>query len=109
MPVYAVKTVTGSASSTGWVPFSQHETPFNVSFGVVVTGSTSAVTYRIEHTFDDIFDPSVTPTAFTHEDVSANSTNADGNYAFPIAAARLTVVSASSSNIVTATFRQAGY
>ena len=59
MPVYSTKTITVAASSataSGWVPLDQHQCPFNVSFGCVTTGT---VLYRVEHTFDDVFDSSV--------------------------------------------------
>ena len=103
MPVTATKTITvntASATATSvtsdWVPFNIHQTPFNVGFGVVKTGG-GDVTFRVEHTFDDVLDPSVTPVAFVHEDVSAASDSIDGNYAFGIRAARVAIVSASGS------------
>lgn len=108
MPVFSTKQITVAASSattSGWIPLNQHKTPFNVGFGCVVTGT---VSYKVEHTFDDVFDTSVTPTAFTHEDVSAASQNADGNYAFPVAAVRVVAVTAATGGTVTLTVRQAG-
>ena len=108
MPVHSEKTITvaaSSATSSGWIPLNQHATPFNVGFGCVVTGT---VQYKVEHTFDDVFDSSVTPTAFTHEDVSAATTNADGNYAFPVAAVRVAAVTAATGGSIRFTVRQAG-
>lgn len=115
MPVYAAKTlvtttVSGTAVSTAssWIPMNIHETPFNVGFGVVVDGN-GDVTYRVEHTFDDVFDPSVTPTAFVHDDVTAATASVDGNYAFPVRAVRLAFVSASGTSAsATLTVIQAG-
>ena len=115
MPVYAQKTIsvdTGTSSaatalSTPWIPFNIHETPFNVGFGVVKGGGGDIV-YRVEHTFDNVFDPGVTPTAFTHEDVSAATGNEDGNYAFGVRAMRMTTVSASGSSSLTLTAIQVG-
>lgn len=114
MPVYATKviaanTVSGTATSfsSDWIPTDIHSTPFNVGFGVVVGGN-GDITYRVEHTFDNVFDPDVTPTAFIHEDVSATSGNQDGNYAFGVRAIRITGVSASSSANATLTIIQAG-
>lgn len=108
MPVFSKKTVTvaaSSASSSGWIPLDQHQVPFNVGFGVVASDT---VLYKVEHTFDDVFDSAVTPTAFTHEDVSAATTNQDGNYAFAVAAVRLTLSTAAASGQATLTVRQAG-
>ena len=72
---------------------------FAVGFGVVYGGGT--LTYDVEHTFDDIFDPAVTPTWFKHSSVvSKTSVNADGNYAFPIRAMRLNVTAWTSGTAV---------
>ncbi|MEE8234320.1 MAG: hypothetical protein V3R41_06545 [Gammaproteobacteria bacterium] len=115
MPVRAVRTLS-VVSASEWVPYNQFQTPFNVGFGVVVASAVeaSATTYRIEHTFINVIAGDVPTSAdiFTHEDVSANNANADGNYAFPVAATRLRVVAISANsaanNDITATFLQTG-
>jgi len=61
-------------------------TPFNVGFGVLVTGT---VDYTVQHTFDD---PAVGfSTWFPHPTIATQAVNADGNYAFPVTGIRLTV------------------
>ncbi len=80
--------------STAWIPLDYKQSPFNVGFGVTVTGT---VNYTIEHTFDDVYDLTITPIAFSHSTVTAQSTNQDGNYAFPIRAVRVTVNSGTGS------------
>lgn len=112
MPVNATRSITiaqsgGTAVSTatGWIPLARHQTPFDVGFGVVISGD---IEYRVEHTFDDVQDSSITPTAFTHDQVSANQANADGSYEFPVNAVRLAVVSAGVSGVATLTLLQAG-
>ncbi len=115
MPIFAKKTLTISvgtsatavSTATDWIPLNQYAAPFNVGFGIVKTGGGDA-TFRAEHTFDDVFDPDVTPVAFVHEEVSAASVDIDGNLAFPVAAIRMAVVSASGSSQMTLTVRQAG-
>lgn len=115
MPVTAERSITASvtavstsfSTSTGWIPLDIFETPFNVGFGVVMTGS-GKQTVRVEHTFDNIFDSTVTPVAFTHEDVSAATANKDGNYAFGIRACRLTAVSACGSSTASLRVVQVG-
>lgn len=63
---------------------------FAVGFGVTLGGGT--MTYSVQHTFDDIFDPAVTPTWFNHDSVAAKvNVDDDGNYAFPVRAVRLNV------------------
>jgi len=88
---YVVVSQTGVGSS-GQVILDYHENPFNVGFGVTVSGT---VNYTVQHTFDNLFDSTVTPTYFNHPTIVSQSGNADGNYAFPVFAVRVTVNSGS--------------
>ena len=76
--------------------------PFNVGFGVVVTGT---VNYTVQHTFDNPQEVA-SPLFFDHPTVAAKTANQDGNYAFPVAAIRVTVNSGSGT--ATMTLIQAG-
>jgi hypothetical protein len=81
------KTGTGSSSA---LVMNTNQTPFNVGFGVVVTGT---VNYTIQHTFDD---PAVGFTTwFSHPTVASQTANADGNYAFPVTGVKVLVNSGS--------------
>jgi hypothetical protein len=83
------KTGTGSTSA---LVMNTNISPFNVGFGVLVTGT---VDYTVEHTFDD---PAIGFTTwFPHPTVATESTNQDGNYAFPVTGIRLTVNSGGGS------------
>ena len=83
--------------STAWIPLDYKQSPFNVGFGVVVTGT---VTYDIEHTFEDVF--SVTsPTAFKHATLVSQTANKDGNYAFPVRAIRVNNTAGTGSTTLT--------
>ena len=95
-------TQTGTGT-TAWIPMDYRQDPFNVGFGVVIDSGTA--TYTVQHTFDDIFDASVTPTAFDHSTVAAQTTNKDGNYAFPVRAIRLNVT-AGTAPVVSMTLLQ---
>jgi hypothetical protein len=76
---------TGTGSTTPFV-MNTNTTPFNVGFGVLVTGT---VNFTVEHTFDD---PAVGfSTWFPHPTIATLAANADGNYAFPVTGIRLTV------------------
>jgi hypothetical protein len=99
-PVVVSKTGTGSSSV---VPLDHYQSPFNVGFGVVVDGT---VNYTVQHTFDDIFDASVTPVWFNHPTIASLAANADGNYAFPVRAVKVLVNSGSGT--ATMTVIQAG-
>lgn len=90
-----------SKSGTGtsaWIPLDYKQSPFNVGFGVVVSGT---ITYDIEHTFDDVFDSSVTPTAFKHSTLVSQTANKDGNYTAPIRAIRVNNTAGTGSTTVT--------
>jgi hypothetical protein len=77
------KTGVGSSSS---LVMNTNVTPFNVGFGVVVTGT---VDYTVQHTFDD---PAVGFTTwFSHPTIAGETTNQDGNYAFPVTGIKLLV------------------
>ena len=74
------------AGSTSAIVTNTNTTPFNVGFGVVVSGT---VNYTVQHTFDD---PAVGFTTwFPHPTIASQATNQDGNYAFPVTGIRLTV------------------
>jgi len=78
---------TGVGSSAALV-MNTNISPFNVGFGVVVTGT---ATYTVQHTFDD---PAVGFTTwFSHPTVAAQTTNYDGNYAFPVTGIKVLVTS----------------
>jgi len=78
-----------SSGTTAWIPLDYKQSPFNVGLGLVISGGT--LTADVEHTFDDVFDTSITPTAFKHSTLVGKTANADGNYAFPIRAVRINV------------------
>jgi len=78
-----------------------NSTPFNVGFGVAVTGT---VTYTVQHTFDDVyaatFNPS-TATWYSHPTVNGLTVSSDGNYAFPVRGIRVNITAGTGSVIFT--------
>jgi len=80
--------VTGVANSVV-APMNINTSPFNVGFGVTVTGT---INFTVQHTFDNVwsstFDPA-TANWFDHPSVAAKAVNQDGNYAFPVSAIRI--------------------
>ena len=99
-PIVVAKTGSGSSAT---IPLDHYQSPFNVGIGVVVSGT---VNYTIQHTFDDVQNPSVTPIWFSHPTLASLTANADGNYAFPVTAIKVLVNSGTGS--ATATVVQAG-
>lgn len=76
---------TGVGSSDALV-MNTNVSPFNVGFGVIVTGT---VNYTVQHTFDD---PAVGfSTWFSHPTIASQAANADGNYAFPVTGIKVLV------------------
>mgnify|MGYP003350628067 FL=1 len=81
---------TGVGSTNGIVT-DYYISPFNIGFGVVVSGT---VNYTVQHTFDGT-------NWFNHPDIASQTANADGNYAFPVIQVRLTVNSGSGTATIT--------
>lgn len=83
-------TTVASQTTSSVIPVDRNQHPFNLSFAVTLGGGT--MTYTVQHTLDDVQDSSVTPKWFDHSSVAAKvNVDADGNYAYPIAAIRLNV------------------
>lgn len=95
-----VSSITGVQNGTT-IPVDYRAQDFGIGFGVVVSGT---ITYTVQHTFDDIYNPAVTPTWFNHAYVAAQTANMDGNYAFPIAAMR--IISTAGTGTATITILQ---
>ena len=96
----------GSAASSAPFLMDWNLPYFAVGFGCVISAG-AVLTYKVQHTFDDILNPAVTPTWFDHSSVTGQTANKDGNYAFPVTAVRLTVTAYTSGN-VTLTLLQQG-
>lgn len=87
-------------TATGWIPLDVLQAPFEVGFGVRTNGGSA---WRIQHTFDNVFDTSITPLAHDHSVVSATQASAvDGNYVIPVRAVRMVLASAAVSTRVCA-------
>jgi hypothetical protein len=95
----ATKTGTGSSNV---IATDTYISPFNVGFGVVVTGT---VNYTVQHTFDNP-QTVASPTWFSHPTVASLAVSQDGNYAFPVAAIKVLVNSGAGT--ATMTLIQAG-
>ena len=83
--------------SSAIIPMNLDSNPFNVGFGVVLTG---AATYTVQHTFDNPWTTN-SPTWFDHPTVAAEVANADGNYAFPVAAIKVAVTAGAGTATLT--------
>jgi hypothetical protein len=95
----------GAVATSATLPVDHKVANFQIGIGCVINGG-GTLTYKVQHTFDNIFDPNVTPTWFDHSTITGKTTNSDGNYAFPVRAIRLNVT-AYTSGSVTMTLLQA--
>jgi len=99
-----VQTVSQDAvGSSDAIVMNTNCTPFNVGFGVVVSGT---VNYTVQHTFDD---PAVGFTTwYSHPTIASKTDNQDGNYAFPVTGIKLLVNSGTGTYSATLNLVQAG-
>jgi archaellum component FlaF (FlaF/FlaG flagellin family) len=100
MPRPIVSTLTG-ASTGAWLPVDRHSPLTSIT--VVVNGTTN---YTVQHTLDDVLVSTAAANAFDHDTLVAQTTNQDGNYAFPVSAIR--VVNNSGAGSTTITILQSG-
>lgn len=102
------KTVAGVNVSAP-IPLDNYISPFNVGFGVTVTGTP---TYTVQHTFQDVFAAGFNPASavwFDHPTIVDQTVMQDGNYAFPVVAVRLQISAvASPADTASLTLIQAG-
>jgi hypothetical protein len=102
-PIVLTRTGTGV---TAVAPLDTYISPFNVGMGAVVSGT---ATYTVQHTFDNVQAPGYNPASgnwFNHPTMTGLTGSQDGNYAFPVTAIRVNVVSGTGT--VTLTAIQAG-
>lgn len=94
----------GALGSSAAIPVDYRAQVFNIGIGCVISGGAS-LTYKIQYTYDDIYDSTVTPTWFDHAVITAQTANKDGSITTPVSAVRLTTTVYASGN-VTATLLQ---
>ena len=100
-------TISSEAASAA-IPVNWRATIFRISVGVVLS-SGADLTYTVQHTFDNVFDPSVTPTWFNHT-TAVNKTTSFGeaSYTAPIIALRLNVTTYVSGSATMTIISQGG-
>ena len=93
-----------SQTASPWFPVDWRNGDFKIGFAVIVSGT---LTYDVEHTYENVFDSTVTPTAFNHPTVNGETTSQEGTYDTPVTAIRLNVT-AYTTGSATLHFVQAG-
>lgn len=79
-----------AAGSTAWIPVDYKQNPFNIDVAVVLS-NTPNLTYKVEYTLDDIFNPAITPTAFSHSTLVGLTANGQAPITYNVRAIRLTI------------------
>lgn len=97
------KITVSAVAASNWIPVDYKQSPMNVGVACVVVSGTA--TYTVEYTFDDIFDPTVTPVAFALTAITAQTTSKEATINQPIMAVRLNVT-AGTSPVVAMTLLQ---
>jgi len=87
-----------SLGSTAWIPVDYKQNPFNIGLACVVS-NTPNLTYQVEFTLDDIFNTSITPTAFTHSLLVGKPSDFSSNQTVPVRAIRLTTTAYTSGTV----------
>lgn len=101
-----VTAVSGSIVTSQPVVMDRFAVPTNISLGCIVSGT---ATYSVQHTFHNVGALGLSGAVwFTHPDLSSDTTNADGNYAYPVQAIRLVVLAGDSPSRVSLIVTQAG-
>ncbi len=78
---------TDDVGASQTVPLDQYQTPFNVSLGIVITGT---VDVTVEFTFDDVFGDFPGPHSWVaHPDLTGLTADADATFISPVSACRL--------------------
>ena len=88
-----IRVSVGSATVSAPIPLDQYITPFNVGIGINLSAGAN-LTYKVQHTFDDVFAATFNPataTWFDHATLTGKTASSDGNYAYPVTAIRLNV------------------
>jgi|TARA_R100000093_G_C1931633_1_gene68916 hypothetical protein len=93
-------------SSSNTIPLDRYQTPFNVGIGIDISNT---LTYTVQHTFDNVqIDTSLDALKwFNHDDLAAQTADADGNYAFNVEAVRI-IITSFTSGTLTGTLIQSG-
>jgi hypothetical protein len=99
----------GSVKPSNVIVTDTYISPFNVGFGTVISGTTTTVSFFVQHTFDNP-QTVASPTWFFHPSTASGSPASagfDGNYAFPVAAIRI-LANTTNTSTITLTTIQAG-
>jgi len=88
------KVTVSSVAASAWLPVDYKQDPMNLSVACVLVSGTA--TFSVEYTLDDVFDPAVTPVAFSLSSITAATASTAGVINQPVRAIRLNVTAGAS-------------
>lgn len=103
-PVKVVAQNGVNSGNSSAVPLDYRQDPFSIGMGLVIGGTP---TFKVQYTFDDILDPTVTPTWFDITGLTGLVANKDASLTTPCRAIRAAVTGGTGT--VTMTVVQAGF
>jgi hypothetical protein len=89
--------------------FNQMAVVFGVGIGVTLSAGAN-LTYTVQYTYDDVFDPAFNPTTanwFNIASLTTQTANKDANFVTPVMAVRLNVTSYTSGSVTINTVQAA--
>jgi hypothetical protein len=87
-----------SQTTSSTIPVDYRASPFKVSLGCKVSAGGDVI-YKVQHTFDEIFNATVTPVWFDHITLVNKIASADGAYISPVRAIRLNITTWTSGSV----------
>ena len=88
-------------------PVNWRASNFNVSIACVVSVG-AILTYKVQYTYDNVFDSTVTPTWYDHLYLNSQIASADGNIDQPVVAIRLNVTNYTNGDVTMTLITQGG-
>lgn len=87
-----------SQTTSAILPVNWRSSNFNLGISCKISTGANLV-YKVQHTFDNVFDPDVTPVWFDHPIIVSAISNMDHSYDVPVIAIRLNVTSYVSGSV----------
>lgn len=102
----AITSGSGDEGVTQTIPTDWRENPFELAIAVILSSGAS-LTYKAQHTLDDVQDPTAVLNWLDNDALAAKTASDDGNLSFPVRGVRLNIT-VFTSGTATVTFIQSG-
>ena len=89
--------VASNGAASKILPSNWRSSDYKAALAIVLS-SGATLTYKVQHTLDDVQSSAVSRTWLDHDSLTAQTANADGNYAFPVKGYRLFITAYTSGS-----------